>query len=254
MIEDTAPGARRPPPRPPRRRHRRRRLLLVLPDQEPRRLGRRRRDRHRRPGSSPSACGCCARTASSRATTTASSARPRASTRLQAALLRVKLRRLDERNADRRRLGAALRDGPRGHERRAPGARLRRRRPRLPPVHRALRSAATRCARTSSAHGVSTAVHYPFPIHLTEAYAPLGTSPAPPAGRAAGARRSARCRSSRRCRTRRSRASSPPSRLSSNPPATAGSRPRAADRPVRSAALLRCRRSDRHEAPLFAGS
>jgi dTDP-3-amino-3,4,6-trideoxy-alpha-D-glucose transaminase len=97
---------------------------------------------------------------------------------LQAALLRVKLRHLDDRNADRRRLGAALREGlagtsveltspafegadhvyhlfiVRSHQRDALRAHLER-------------------------HGVSSAVHYPFPIHRTEAYgqAPDGTLP-----------------------------------------------------------------------------
>ena len=58
---------------------------------------------------------------------------------LQAALLRVKLRHLDARNEDRRRLGAALRAGLAGTSVELPRARLRGRRPRLPPVHRALR-------------------------------------------------------------------------------------------------------------------
>ena len=38
----------------------------------------------------------------------------------------------------------------------------------------------TRCARHLESHGVSSAVHYPFPIHRTEAYGPLpeGSLPA----------------------------------------------------------------------------
>jgi dTDP-3-amino-3,4,6-trideoxy-alpha-D-glucose transaminase len=95
---------------------------------------------------------------------------------LQAALLRVKLRHLDARNDDRRRLGAALRAGLEGTSVELPLAacdgadhvyhlfvvRSKRR--------DALREHLT-------AHGVSTAVHYPFPIHRTEAYAPLGLGP-----------------------------------------------------------------------------
>lgn len=103
---------------------------------------------------------------------------------LQAALLRVKLRRLDDRNADRRRLGAALAEGLAGtsvelpapafegadhvyhlfvvrtHERDALRAHLER-------------------------HGVSTAVHYPYPIHRTEAYGPQPAGSLPVAERLA---------------------------------------------------------------------
>ena len=54
-------------------------------------------------------------------------------------------------------------------------------------------------------HGVSTAVHYPFPIHRTEAYAELGLGRGQPARSPSGwPRRSARCRCSRRCPTTRS--------------------------------------------------
>jgi dTDP-3-amino-3,4,6-trideoxy-alpha-D-glucose transaminase len=88
---------------------------------------------------------------------------------LQAALLRVKLRHLDARNDDRRRLGAALRAGLAGTsvELVAPAfegadhvyhlfiVRSKQR--------DALRAHLER-------HGVSTAVHYPFPIHRTRAY------------------------------------------------------------------------------------
>jgi dTDP-4-amino-4,6-dideoxygalactose transaminase len=91
---------------------------------------------------------------------------------LQAALLRVKLRHLDDRNADRRRLGAALREGLAGTSVELPApafagadhvyhlfiVRSRRR--------DALRAHLER-------HGVSSAVHYPFPIHRTEAYGPM---------------------------------------------------------------------------------
>jgi len=92
---------------------------------------------------------------------------------LQAALLRVKLRRLEGWNDDRRRLGEMLRQGLAGSsvEPAAPASdhgdhvyhlfvvRTQRR--------EALRS-------FLAARGVATAVHYPFPIHRTEAYSALG--------------------------------------------------------------------------------
>jgi dTDP-3-amino-3,4,6-trideoxy-alpha-D-glucose transaminase len=94
---------------------------------------------------------------------------------LQAALLRVKLPRLDAANDARRRLGAALRDGLEGTSVELPAAataggdhvfhlfivRTRER--------DALRA-------HLDAHGIGNAVHYPFPIHRTEAYAELGMS------------------------------------------------------------------------------
>ncbi len=94
---------------------------------------------------------------------------------LQAALLRVKLRRLDGWNDDRRRLGAALRAGLEGTSVELPS-------PATPdgdhvfhlfivrtPDREALRE-------HLDAHGIASAVHYPFPIHRTEAYAELGMS------------------------------------------------------------------------------
>jgi dTDP-3-amino-3,4,6-trideoxy-alpha-D-glucose transaminase len=95
---------------------------------------------------------------------------------LQAALLRVKLRRLEDANDARRRLGAALRAGLAGTSLELPGA------------------AAEGCdhvyhlfiARTNrrdelraflGERGVATAVHYPFAIHRTGAYAGLGLGP-----------------------------------------------------------------------------
>ena len=157
---------------------RRLRLLLVLPDQEPRRVGRRRRGRHRTTRRSRTGSGCCARTARSpryHHRIVGTTARLDA---LQAALLRVKLRRLDARNDDRRRLGS-------GAARRASRARpssFRRRPSRAPTTcttcSSCARGSATRCARTCDAHGVSSAVHYPFPIHRTEAYAATGRAKA----------------------------------------------------------------------------
>jgi len=98
---------------------------------------------------------------------------------LQAALLRVKLRRLDAVNDARRRLGTALREGLAGTSVEVPA----------PAFHGAdhvyhlfiVRSAARDALRGHlESHGVSSAVHYPFPIHRTEAYGPLpeGSLPA----------------------------------------------------------------------------
>jgi dTDP-3-amino-3,4,6-trideoxy-alpha-D-glucose transaminase len=94
---------------------------------------------------------------------------------LQAALLRVKLRRLDAANDARRRLGAALREGLAGtsvelpEPTRADGDHV---------YHLFIVRTTQRDALREhlDAHGVSSAVHYPFPIHRTEAYADLGLS------------------------------------------------------------------------------
>jgi dTDP-3-amino-3,4,6-trideoxy-alpha-D-glucose transaminase len=94
---------------------------------------------------------------------------------LQAALLRVKLGRLDAANDARRRLGAALREGLAGTSvelpapARADGDHV---------YHLFIVRTKQRDALRAhlDAHGISTAVHYPFPIHRTEAYADLGLS------------------------------------------------------------------------------
>jgi dTDP-3-amino-3,4,6-trideoxy-alpha-D-glucose transaminase len=89
---------------------------------------------------------------------------------LQAALLRVKLRHLEARNADRRRLGAALREGLTGTSVELPA-------PAFEGADHVYHLFIVRSERREAlrAHleslGVSTAVHYPFPIHATEAYA-----------------------------------------------------------------------------------
>jgi dTDP-3-amino-3,4,6-trideoxy-alpha-D-glucose transaminase len=95
---------------------------------------------------------------------------------LQAALLRVKLRHLEARNADRRRLGAALRDGLAGTSVELPA-------PAFEGADHVYHLFIVRSTRRDElrAHlegfGVSSAVHYPFPIHATEAYAPAPSLP-----------------------------------------------------------------------------
>jgi dTDP-3-amino-3,4,6-trideoxy-alpha-D-glucose transaminase len=95
---------------------------------------------------------------------------------IQAAVLRVKLRRLDRWNAARRRIGAqltqALHAGPV--------------KPPVPPgpgrdhvFHQYVVESAHREALRGhlDRHGVATAIHYPIPIHRSEAYAGLGLDP-----------------------------------------------------------------------------
>lgn len=92
---------------------------------------------------------------------------------LQAALLRVKLRDLDARNADRRRIGTALRDGLSQSSLALP-------KPAFEGADHVYHLFVVRSQRRDAlrenlqAHGVASAVHYPFPIHRTEAYASLG--------------------------------------------------------------------------------
>jgi dTDP-3-amino-3,4,6-trideoxy-alpha-D-glucose transaminase len=101
---------------------------------------------------------------------------------LEAALLRVKLRHLEARNADRRRLGAALREGLAGTGVELPA-------PAFEGADHVYHLFIVRSSRRDElrahleSHGVSSAVHYPFPIHATEAYAPLGTPRLPVAER-----------------------------------------------------------------------
>jgi dTDP-3-amino-3,4,6-trideoxy-alpha-D-glucose transaminase len=92
---------------------------------------------------------------------------------LQAAVLRVKLRHLDDRNEDRRRLGAALRAGLEDANVGLPGQAFAG----ADHVYHLfiVRTDEREALRAHLAEqGVSTAVHYPFPVHRTEAYAPLG--------------------------------------------------------------------------------
>jgi dTDP-3-amino-3,4,6-trideoxy-alpha-D-glucose transaminase len=94
---------------------------------------------------------------------------------LQAALLRVKLRRLDGWNDDRRRLGAALRAGLEGTSVQLPS-------PATPDGDHVYHLFIVRTPDRDAlrehldARGIASAVHYPFPIHRTEAYAELGMS------------------------------------------------------------------------------
>jgi dTDP-4-amino-4,6-dideoxygalactose transaminase len=104
---------------------------------------------------------------------------------LQAALLRVKLRRLDGWNDDRRRLGAALRAGLEGTSVELPA-------PAFPGADHVyhlfiVRSDDRDALRAHlDEHEIASAVHYPVPIHRTEAYAGLGTDSLPVAERLAG--------------------------------------------------------------------
>jgi dTDP-3-amino-3,4,6-trideoxy-alpha-D-glucose transaminase len=94
---------------------------------------------------------------------------------LQAALLRVKLRRLDGWNDDRRRLGAALRAGLEGTSVELPS-------PATADGDHVYHLFIVRTPNRDAlrdhldARGIASAVHYPFPIHRTEAYAELGMS------------------------------------------------------------------------------
>ena len=95
---------------------------------------------------------------------------------LQAALLRVKLRRLDGWNEDRRRVGAQLRAGLEGTSLELPapasdaGDHV---------YHLFIGRTERRAALRSflDERGISSAVHYPIPIHLTGAYAHLRLGP-----------------------------------------------------------------------------
>lgn len=92
---------------------------------------------------------------------------------LQAAILRVKLRRLDGWNEDRRRLGAALREGLAGTGVELPA-------PAFVGADHVYHLFVVRSDRRNALrahleqHQVATAVHYPFAIHRTQAYADLG--------------------------------------------------------------------------------
>jgi dTDP-4-amino-4,6-dideoxygalactose transaminase len=95
---------------------------------------------------------------------------------LQAAVLRVKLRRLDEWNERRRRVAGALTRALAGSSLRLPE--------RVAPggdhvFHLYVVCSTQRDALRSQldARGVASGIHYPVPIHLSDAYAHLGMSP-----------------------------------------------------------------------------
>jgi dTDP-3-amino-3,4,6-trideoxy-alpha-D-glucose transaminase len=95
---------------------------------------------------------------------------------LQAAILRVKLRRLDGWNESRRRLGEALREGLAGTAVELPA-------PAFIGADHVYHLFVVRSDRRDALrahleqHQVATSVHYPFPIHRTQAYADLGFRP-----------------------------------------------------------------------------
>jgi dTDP-4-amino-4,6-dideoxygalactose transaminase len=96
---------------------------------------------------------------------------------LQAAVLRRKLERLDGWNEDRRRLGASLREALEGAQRTGAIELVGSPFPEADHVYHlfVIRSDERDALREHLAqHGVASAVHYPEPIHLTEAYAHLG--------------------------------------------------------------------------------
>jgi dTDP-3-amino-3,4,6-trideoxy-alpha-D-glucose transaminase len=92
---------------------------------------------------------------------------------LQAAVLRVKLGRLDGWNEDRRSIGAALRDGLAGTSLELPEAASE---AGDHVYHLFVARTAQRQALRAflDDRGIATAVHYPIPIHRTGAYADLG--------------------------------------------------------------------------------
>src|SRR4029077_1084066 len=106
---------------------------------------------------------------------------------LQAAVLRCKLARLDGWNEERRRVGAALRGmlAPDESRRRVDIAVPAVEMPSLPCAggDHVYHLFVVRCEERDAlrehlrACGVASAVHYPTPIHLTEAYAHLGQPP-----------------------------------------------------------------------------
>jgi dTDP-3-amino-3,4,6-trideoxy-alpha-D-glucose transaminase len=103
---------------------------------------------------------------------------------LQAALLRVKLRHLDARNDDRRRLGAALHAGLAGTSVELPT-------PAFDGADHVYHQFIVRSAHRDALRehldglGVGTAIHYPVPIHRNEAYGPAPEGSLPVAERLA---------------------------------------------------------------------
>jgi dTDP-3-amino-3,4,6-trideoxy-alpha-D-glucose transaminase len=95
---------------------------------------------------------------------------------LQAAILRVKLQRLDEANQRRRDAGAALRDALAGSSLTLP-APVAAERDHVFHLFVVRSSSRDELREHLEAEGVSNAIHYPTPIHLQPAYADLGLGP-----------------------------------------------------------------------------
>ncbi|HEY1358490.1 MAG TPA: DegT/DnrJ/EryC1/StrS family aminotransferase [Thermoleophilaceae bacterium] len=93
---------------------------------------------------------------------------------IQAAILRVKLARLDGWNADRRRLGAALCSALADCPALEPPAPAARQGDHVFHVFAVTAVDRERLRAELATEGIATAVHYPVPIHLQDAYAHLG--------------------------------------------------------------------------------
>jgi dTDP-3-amino-3,4,6-trideoxy-alpha-D-glucose transaminase len=93
---------------------------------------------------------------------------------IQAAVLRVKLRRLEGWNAERRRLGAALRQKLLGCPGIEPPATVSSDGDHVFHIFAVKTARRERLRSELAAHGIATAVHYPVPIHRQNAYAHLG--------------------------------------------------------------------------------
>jgi dTDP-4-amino-4,6-dideoxygalactose transaminase len=93
---------------------------------------------------------------------------------LQAAVLRVKLGRLEAWNVERRRLGAALRDALIGCPGVEPPAPVASDGDHVFHVFAVTTAERERLRSELAGRGIATAVHYPVPIHLQDAYAHLG--------------------------------------------------------------------------------
>ena len=185
-----APGARRPLPGPPRRHARRHRLLLLLPDQEPRRRGATAarvvtNDADARRPRPPAAL---ARRAPALPPPDRRHDRaPRRAPGRDPARQAAPARRLERRPPPR----SARRCAPASRARAVelPGARLRRRATTSTTCSSCARERPRRAARAPRRSTASRrAVHYPFPIHRTEAYADLGLGAGQPARRRAARR------------------------------------------------------------------
>ena len=197
------PGARGLLPRQARRKRRRDGLLQLLPDQEPRRLGRRRRRRHLR-AEARRARAAAARTRREAALPPSPDRRHRAHRRPPGGRAATQAARASTAGTKTaagsgQMLRSALAGAGEGTSRAISPTAL----PFVGADHvyhlfvvrseqrDELRDHLNRC-------DVASAVHYPEPIHLTDAYAPLGLAPGTPARvRAAVAGGSARCRCSR---------------------------------------------------------